>query len=71
MKRIQQHKGVVGTIVVNNEGKPIILFINLNKALHAGIENDLSRRISQIYRSNTAIVYILLDESLSTVCLLL
>lgn len=36
LKRIQQHKGVVGTIVVNNEGESSCEIVQFNSIMLAG-----------------------------------
>ncbi|XP_034937071.1 dynein light chain roadblock-type 2 [Chelonus insularis] len=51
MKRIQSHKGVVGTIVVNSEGIPIKSTLdNTTTVQYAGLISQLSDRARAVVR---------------------
>lgn len=51
MKRIQSHKGVVGTIVVNSEGIPIKTTMdNTTTVQYAGLINQLSDKARSVVR---------------------
>ncbi|XP_023012442.1 dynein light chain roadblock [Leptinotarsa decemlineata] len=51
MKRIQSHKGVVGTIVVNSEGIPIKTTLdNTTTVQYAGLISSLSDKARSVVR---------------------
>ncbi|XP_043269363.1 dynein light chain roadblock-type 2 [Venturia canescens] len=51
MKRIQSHKGVVGTIVVNSEGIPIKSTLdNTTTVQYAGLISQLSDKARSVVR---------------------
>ncbi|KAF7988034.1 hypothetical protein HCN44_007528 [Aphidius gifuensis] len=51
MKRIQSHKGVVGTIVVNSEGIPIKTTMdNTTTVQYAGLISQLSDKARSVIR---------------------
>ncbi|XP_051153525.1 dynein light chain roadblock-type 2 [Leptopilina boulardi] len=51
MKRIQSHKGVVGTIVVNSEGIPIKTTLdNTTTVQYAGLISQLSDKARSVVR---------------------
>ncbi|XP_066598244.1 dynein light chain roadblock-type 2 [Prorops nasuta] len=51
MKRIQSHKGVVGTIVVNSEGIPIKSTLdNTTTVQYAGLISQLSDKARSVIR---------------------
>ncbi|PNF40454.1 Dynein light chain roadblock-type 2 [Cryptotermes secundus] len=51
MKRIQSHKGVVGTIVVNSEGIPIKTTMdNTTTVQYAGLISQLSDKARSVVR---------------------
>ncbi|CAH0550845.1 unnamed protein product [Brassicogethes aeneus] len=51
MKRIQSHKGVVGTIVVNSEGIPIKSTLdNTTTVQYAGLISSLSDKARSVVR---------------------
>uniref|UniRef100_A0A182NSS8 Dynein light chain roadblock n=1 Tax=Anopheles dirus TaxID=7168 RepID=A0A182NSS8_9DIPT len=51
LKRIQSHKGVVGTIVVNNEGIPVKSTLdNTSTVQYAGLMSQLSDKARSVVR---------------------
>lgn len=51
LKRIQSHKGVVGTIVVNNEGIPVKSTLdNTTTVQYAGLMSQLSDKARSVVR---------------------
>ncbi|XP_063707042.1 dynein light chain roadblock-type 2 [Culicoides brevitarsis] len=51
LKRIQSHKGVVGTIVVNNEGIPVKSTLdNTSTVQYAGLLSQLSDKARSVVR---------------------
>ncbi|XP_030387401.1 dynein light chain roadblock-type 2 [Scaptodrosophila lebanonensis] len=51
LKRIQSHKGVVGTIVVNNEGIPVKSTLdNTTTVQYAGLMNQLADKARSVVR---------------------
>ncbi|EDW19818.2 uncharacterized protein Dmoj_GI16945, partial [Drosophila mojavensis] len=51
LKRIQSHKGVVGTIVVNNEGIPVKSTLdNTTTVQYAGLMSQLADKARSVVR---------------------